>query len=415
MSLKTLLSFIIFALLFSACASRQDAINAYNKAEYKRSFKLLSSHEENDPEVQYYLGKHHYYGHATPKNYQKASKWLSKSASASYLPSHEYLGYVYDFGDKTLHEDNVEALAWYRRAAENGFKGAQANLASMYEFGEGTPINIDEAVRWYRKAIQNNSQYAKCRLAKIYIDQNMDRATIISLLEDGASHHQIPCQKIYASYKNSTLKRRKNSTSGTGFFISQEGHLLTNYHVIEGKKDISVKLRSGASYHANIVASDLVNDVALLKISARTTPLNIYHNSKSKVGNKVFTIGYPLINVQGMNAKFTNGHINSLTGAKDDRRFIQTDTDIQPGNSGGALFNMAGNVIGIITKTLNQKKIYQKTSLITQNVNYALKISYAKKLIAKHVNRHAPTKYRAKTLSKLIAEVQQSVVLIIAK
>lgn len=167
--------------------------------------------------------------------------------------------------------------------------------------------------------------------------------------------------------------------SGTGFFVTTGGVLATNAHVIEGASRIEATVQSDAgtaTYKVKVILADKQNDIALLQIDddkykpIANLPYGIAENSD--VGEKVFTIGYPLNDVMGTNYKVTDGIISSKTGISDDVRFYQISVPIQPGNSGGPLFNKDGNVIGLTTARLNG----QAVGTSVQNVNYAIKSSY---------------------------------------
>lgn len=99
------------------------------------------------------------------------------------------------------------------------------------------------------------------------------------------------------------------------------------------------------------------------------------------MGQYVFTIGYPNPNLQGLNAKFTEGTINSLTGFQDDLRLYQVSVPVQPGNSGGALLDENGNVLGVIVAMLDAKTTFRISGSLPQNVNYAVKSIYAQAMI----------------------------------
>lgn len=167
--------------------------------------------------------------------------------------------------------------------------------------------------------------------------------------------------------------------SGTGFFLTTDGLLATNAHVIEGATRIVATVQSDNgtfTYKVKIILADKQNDIAILQIdddkykTIGGIPYSIDENSD--IGEKVFTIGYPLNDVMGTNYKVTDGIISSKTGIADDVRYYQISVPIQPGNSGGPLFNKDGNVIGLTTARLNGQAI--GTSV--QNVNYAIKASY---------------------------------------
>jgi S1-C subfamily serine protease len=186
--------------------------------------------------------------------------------------------------------------------------------------------------------------------------------------------------KLYPSTKESTSVRIDGiKATGSGFIISTDGLIATNAHVIENADRIEIHLKNefGTNiYSASILLKDEFNDVALLKINDtefngfNSLPFSILQTTE--IGEDVFTIGYPLNSLMGDNYKVTNGIVSSNTGLRDDVRFIQITTPIQPGNSGGPLFNKDGNVVGLTTSKLNERAV--GTSI--QNVNYAIKATY---------------------------------------
>jgi len=88
------------------------------------------------------------------------------------------------------------------------------------------------------------------------------------------------------------------------------------------------------------------------------------------------TLGYPLVGLQGQEQKANFGRVNALSGTAGDIRYIQIDAPIQPGNSGGPLINRAGEVVGVVSATLNQQVVISEANALAQNVNYAIKIDY---------------------------------------
>ena len=180
---------------------------------------------------------------------------------------------------------------------------------------------------------------------------------------------------------SSDLNFKKNNAkaSGSGFFLTMEGILATNAHVVEDASSIEVTVSNEFgifSYKAKVLMIDETNDVAILQISddkfkgLTKIPYGIIE--KSEVGEKVFTIGYPLNDVMGSNYKVTDGIISSTSGIADDVRYYQISVPLQPGNSGGPLFNKEGNIIGLTSARLNGKAV----GTTVENVNYAIKSSY---------------------------------------
>jgi len=167
--------------------------------------------------------------------------------------------------------------------------------------------------------------------------------------------------------------------SGTGFAISLDGLIVTNNHVIEGAKIIKVRGVNGdfsRTYNAKILFTDNNNDLAIIKIddygftSLGTIPYTI-KTSLAGVGENIFVLGYPLRATMGDEIKLTNGIVSSKTGFQGDITCYQISAPVQPGNSGGPLFNSQGNLIGVI----NAKHVG------AENASYAVKSIYLTSLI----------------------------------
>lgn len=176
--------------------------------------------------------------------------------------------------------------------------------------------------------------------------------------------------------------QKKAGWSGSGFALNR-GHIVTNYHVVEDAKTILVKGIRGnfnIEYKAKVVVTDKVNDIAIVKIEDERfkgfgeIPYKI-KRSMSEVGESVWALGYPMTSVMGEEIKFTDGKISSRTGVQGDMSVYQISVPIQPGNSGGALFDNYGNIVGITSSGLNRE------AFNSENVNYAIKTSYLYNLV----------------------------------
>jgi S1-C subfamily serine protease len=140
---------------------------------------------------------------------------------------------------------------------------------------------------------------------------------------------------------------------GSGFVIDTEGHILTNFHVVQGARQLEVTTSDKKKYKAEIVGTDPVHDLAVIQIPNKAVPQAEIGDSKNLVvGQKVYAIGNPF----GLSGTMTRGIISSIRSLKGERGFIdeaiQTDAAINPGNSGGPLLNGRGQVIGINTMIL---------------------------------------------------------------
>lgn len=167
---------------------------------------------------------------------------------------------------------------------------------------------------------------------------------------------------------------------GSGFIISKDGYILTNHHVVKGAREIKVKTES-KFLTATVVAEDSTNDLALIKIDGIFSPVVFSTEIVAHLGQTVFTVGFPMPELQGFSPKVTKGVISSLKGVLDDVRSYQIDAAVQPGNSGGPLADENGNIVGIVVARINDGYVLNATGSIAQNVNYAIKKSYAQRLL----------------------------------
>ena len=164
-----------------------------------------------------------------------------------------------------------------------------------------------------------------------------------------------------------------SASLGSGFVISSDGYILTNAHVIDGANVVTVKLTDKREYKAKVVGSDKQSDVAVLKIDASGLPtVKIGDPAQSKVGQWVVAIGSPY----GFDNTVTSGIISAKSRALPDENytpFIQTDVPVNPGNSGGPLFNLQGEVIGINSMIYSQTGGFQGLSFAIP-INEAIKV-----------------------------------------
>ena len=150
-------------------------------------------------------------------------------------------------------------------------------------------------------------------------------------------------------------KQRRTSALGSGFIIDKDGTVVTNNHVIQGAEDIIVRVNGEQEYKAKVIGADPLSDIAVLEIESKEKfkPVKFGNSDKARIGDWVIAIGNPF----GLGGTVTSGIIsarNRSIGLSRYEDYIQTDASINVGNSGGPLFDMDGNVIGINTAILGQ-------------------------------------------------------------
>ena len=176
-----------------------------------------------------------------------------------------------------------------------------------------------------------------------------------------------------------TPKQRELTGSGSGVIITEDGYIVTNNHVIEGATNIEVTLNSNQTYKATLVGADPATDVALLKIEANGLPTIPFGDSdKLRLGEWVIAIGSPYDLRSTITAGIVSAKGRSMpnyTGEFKIESFIQTDAAVNPGNSGGALVDKNGNLVGINTAIISQTGSYSGYSFAVP-ANIVKKIVY---------------------------------------
>ena len=355
---------------------------------------LKQKAEQGDALVQYYLGLCYADGDGVKKDPREAVKWFRKAAEQGYAKAQYSLGLCYA-DDEGIEKDPREAVKWFRKAAEQGYAQAQFVLGLCYADGDGVIENNVKAYAWSALASANGSEDAK---------------TFMDMLRKEMTSYEIQyALKLAEKYEkgifDETPKKENSTKTGSGFAITSNGFIITNYHVVADSTKVKV-IKNGIEYSATVVASDTSNDIAILKISQATKPLSLITSRKVKIGNNVYSMGFPNVQLQGISPKFTSGVISSLTGLQDDPKHFQISVPVQPGNSGGALVDEKGNVVGIVTAKLSQKVAISTTGTIAENVNYALKSSYVLIMLESmpNISDNLEDESRKKLSSEAIAE-----------
>jgi hypothetical protein len=204
--------------------------------------------------------------------------------------------------------------------------------------------------------------------------------------------------------------------NGSGFFITDNGYFVTNYHVIENAKKILIVDQFGYFLNSRVIKFDKLHDIAILKVDGSFKSIPIATSSKVLRGAKIVAVGYPNTSIQGVQPKVTDGLVNSLAGIKDDPRYFQISAPIQGGNSGGPLLDMNANVIGLVSSKLDNNFVIKTTGDIPQNVNYAVKSDYIMDLIYSipdvKTNLKPIKKNQATDVANVFQQVESSIALV---
>lgn len=208
-------------------------------------------------------------------------------------------------------------------------------------------------------------------------------------------------------------------STGSGFFVTEDGYFVTNYHVVEGAESVVLLDVNLKSHDAKLVRVDKANDIAILKVKGKFKAIPVISSRSAKRGQDVVTVGYPHAGIQGVEPKVTGGIINSLSGIRNDARTFQISVPLQSGNSGGPLVTMEGNVIGVVAMKLSALTMLKETGDLPQNVNYAIKSNYLSEVLLgiPGVERKLlhPGSRRYKDVAELASAIEAATALVLAE
>lgn len=205
-------------------------------------------------------------------------------------------------------------------------------------------------------------------------------------------------------------KRKSRGSAGTGMMVSESGHVLTNFHVVRGCSKLGVTMLGELEAEASVLKSDRTNDLAILKINTAVPAKNIAQfrvGRRLKAGEAIAVYGFPLPGTLSVSGNIVSGHITSLAGLRDDARFVQISSPIQPGNSGGPLIDQSGQIVGVVTAKLDELKFAGATGSMPQNVNFAIKSNVAMNFMDAHsIPYKTSTLDEQHSLTKLVEQAK---------
>jgi S1-C subfamily serine protease len=315
---------------------------------------LLVKAKAGDVESQWLVGSAYEDGH----DYVNAAFWLRKAAASGNVLAQDHLAYLYDQGNG-VPQDDAQTAFWLRKAAERGDAYAQYNLGLLYSEGQGVPQDDKLAAFWWRKAAAQGNEKARRSLAETTAASQSNRhvsskeLTVAELVR----HSNGAVVQIVVSDETG-----KEISLGSGFIVSPDGMIVTNFHVIQNAHSVVAKMADGSFIPVEGVAAvDADKDLAVLKVNGKGLPsLKLKPATSLQVGDHVVAIGSPL----GFEGTVSDGIVSALRTETPGQNWIQTTAPVSHGNSGGPLLDMNGDVIGVITWGVDQQQ--------GENLNFAI-------------------------------------------
>ncbi len=341
--------------------------------------------KQGNANAEFELGYMSFYGVGTDKNFPLAVSFLTPAAQQENVSAEALLGYAYDNG-YGVPQDYAEAIRYYTLAARQGNTTAQALLGEKYSSGQGVTQDWEKAYMLLslaasrmagqeQQAILKERDAAQAKLTKAEIDRAQAGANACAssgfqecnIGEPGDASGP-PTQIADAGGPH----KLKPVSSGSGFFVSRDGHVITNAHVVKG----CTEMRSPGLASLKVMIMDEQSDLALLQTDKKPASFaKIRGGRGDRLGESVVALGFPLLGILGSNPIVTSGVISSLSGLGNDRRLIQISAPIQPGNSGGPVIGEDGALVGVVESKISESFVADITGgQLPQNVNFAVSL-----------------------------------------
>lgn len=382
-------------------------------AEACRIWRMLA--DEGMVSAQVNLGVMYDSGTGVSEDPAAAAKWYRAAATQGERGAQYNLGLMYGTG-RGVPQDMIQAAAWQLRAADQGFADAQYALGRMHAAGTGVVQNRDRAIDWLRKSARSYLEEGNGKKALTAVDaiENLspDHPLVgelraqIRLSEDKSASQPVPAGLPEAS-------------TGTAWPLAS-GYVVTNDHVVADSNDVILINGSGQEITAQVVLRDQASDIALLKVgdSDKLPPALPLAKAPLRLGSRVFTLGFPRLDLMGSSPKLSEGVISGINGPLDDPGSYQTTVPIQPGNSGGPLLNMNGEVVGVVKSMLGVRDERQGSIYLLPNASCALKIKCVRDLLdllPRQDQALTILPNRSGNLETLAARIQSSVLIVVAR
>ena len=170
------------------------------------------------------------------------------------------------------------------------------------------------------------------------------------------------------------------ASSGSGFAVSKQGHIVTNNHVIDGCNEIKI-YRNENTFSALLVQNDRINDLAILKTDMPITTVLPVSESNPKLLEEIYVAGYPFGSAISNTVKVTKGIVSSVSGPGNNFSQMQIDASLQPGNSGGPIVDKRGNVVGVAVAKADAEYFLEKAGVLPENINFGIKSNVLKNFL----------------------------------
>jgi len=376
--------------------------------------------DQGDAYGEFNLGSAYEHGHGVPRSDTEAAKWYLAAANQHLAEAQLAIGLM----RLGVDHNERDAVKWFRLAAHQGLPLAQFALGAAYESGGGVKKNDRQAAKWFLQSAEGGLGAGQLAVARFYergvgLEQDLPESYFwytvadknpvtpenarkeireglkrlagklapkqIAEAETAARKFQPNEQIAGAKRTDGAAKTRGPQlySTGSGFYVTTSGHLVSNNHVVAGCAEMRVT-EGEKVVPVKVLATDPERDLALLQLPHGVAAAVAFRDGPAKLGENVVVMGFPLTGLVTSDAVVTTGIVSALAGPRDDRHLLQISAPVQPGNSGGPLLDGSGRLVGVVVATLSKLKIAELTGVIPQNINFAIKAEDARAFLKAH-------------------------------
>jgi uncharacterized protein len=385
-------SLVMFVVLLGSAgmgwgADFQKGWNAYKSGDYATALREWTPlAKQGHASAQYYLGFMYYHGQGVPQNYKTTVKWWTLDAKQGDPAAQYKLGRMYKNG-RGVPQDDKTAAKWYRLAAKQDYGDAWSKLRDLQKKiakSKSTPPVVTARKSSPPSSSSSNKENERLRKRIAELEKQQSKP-----------------KQVARKPNPKPSPPPKYGSTGSGFFVSKLGHILTNAHVVRNCGSITVGDNAKKQVPTILLETDKRNDLALLKISntqmasANTKSLisklgltlvptaseGLLRSEDVELGEDVLVSGYPYGEIYSDTIKVTKGIVSANKGIGDDTGQFQMDAAVQPGNSGGPIYDENGNIVGVVVAQLNKFKFAKAIGSLPENVNFGIKASTVRQFL----------------------------------
>jgi TPR repeat protein len=350
---------------------QMHANDSLGNPDYKEAMKWFRlAADQGYAAAQHAIGYINHAGLGMPTNYFEAVKWYNAAASRNFPDSHYNLAICYERG-LGVPQNLITAVNHYRTAAELGHANAQYSLGVCYYEGKGLEVDFVQAYKWWNlAAVQGIPEASTSReiLSRLMAEKQIKEGQRLASEFKARPTSTTEAPKFIQAASTDVSEIRR---IGTGFLITTNGYVLTTFQTVSGGNSFQV-ITEGGNLNAEVVKSDALNNIALLKVEGQFYPLRLTTSRDTAAPSDFMAVGFEGRQQIEFNPKVAQGKVSAVLGFQADPRQFSLEPRITSSFGGAGIINKHGQTIGMMVT--NPEEIASEPNQKPANANsYAIK------------------------------------------